>query len=51
MNISANLRRLRQKLDMTQETLAAAVCVSPQAVSKWERGEGLPDITLVPSIA
>jgi transcriptional regulator with XRE-family HTH domain len=51
MNISANLRRLRQKLDMTQETLAATIGVSPQAVSKWERGEGLPDITLVPSIA
>ncbi|MDR1328521.1 MAG: helix-turn-helix domain-containing protein [Oscillospiraceae bacterium] len=51
MNISANLRRLRQKLDMTQEALAATICVSPQAVSKWERGEGLPDITLVPSIA
>lgn len=51
MNISVNLKRLRRERDLTQEKLAAIIGVVPQAVSKWERGEGLPDITLVPSIA
>lgn len=51
MYISENLRRLRRRLDMTQEKLAEAIGIVPQAVSKWERGEGLPDITLIPSIA
>ena len=36
---------------MTQEKLAAEVHVSYQAVSKWERGESLPDVTLVARIA
>jgi transcriptional regulator with XRE-family HTH domain len=51
MNISANLKRLRRERELTQEKLAEILGVVPQAVSKWERGEGLPDITLVPSIA
>ncbi|MDR0916819.1 MAG: helix-turn-helix domain-containing protein [Oscillospiraceae bacterium] len=51
MNIGTNLRRLRRERDMTQEDLAGALGVSFQAVSKWERGEGYPDITLLPSIA
>lgn len=51
MNISANLKRLRREGELTQEKLAEILGVVPQAVSKWERGEGLPDITLVPAIA
>jgi class 3 adenylate cyclase len=30
--------------------VAAALQVSPQAVSKWERGENAPDISLLPSL-
>ena len=37
------LRNHRKKMNMTQEDVAAAVGVSPQAVSKWENGECLPD--------
>ena len=45
------LREYRLKKDMTQEALAKAVGISPQSVSKWERSDGYPDITLLPKIA
>ena len=41
---------LRREKGCTQEELARAVCVSPQAVSKWENG-GVPDTELLPAIA
>ena len=37
----ALLRRLRLEANMTQRELAEALCVSPQAVSKWETGGSL----------
>ena len=45
------LRTLRQKKNVTQETLAGHLGITPQSVGKWERGEGFPDITLLPKIA
>ena len=51
LNISGAIRRLRQERNVTQEELANAVGVTAQAVSKWERNEGYPDITLLPEIA
>ena len=38
------LYELRTKKNMTQDELASKVGVSRQAISKWERGEGLPDL-------
>ena len=38
MDISKNIISLRKKKGVTQEQLATAVNVSPQAVSKWETG-------------
>ena len=37
------LRNHRKKLGMTQEEVAEKVGVSPQAISKWEAGDCLPD--------
>ena len=50
LKISEVILRERKRLNLTQEELAQALYVSPQAVSNWERG-GYPDITLLPSIA
>ena len=47
----AVIRRLREKKNMTQEELAGKVFVSSKAVSKWETGQGFPDISLIEPLA
>lgn len=49
--IAENLKKLRKQKNMTQEEAAAMLNVSPQSVSKWERGDTFPDITLLPALA
>lgn len=49
--IGENIKRLRRQKDITQETLAERMHVSAAAVSKWERGETLPDISMVIPLA
>ncbi len=49
--LAENLKRLRADSRKRQEDLARHIGISAQSVSKWERGEGLPDITLLPEIA
>ncbi len=51
MDISKNIIALRKKKGVTQEQLATAVNISPQAVSKWETGVSLPDVQTLPLIA
>ncbi|MBQ7337016.1 MAG: helix-turn-helix domain-containing protein [Clostridia bacterium] len=46
-----NLKKYRISKNLTQEELAAYLNVTPQSVSKWERGECYPDITLLPALA
>lgn len=51
MSIGNTIKTLRRGADMTQEALAAHLCVSPQAVSRWERDDALPDITQLAPLA
>ena len=51
LQIGRNIKALRTKRGITQETLAVRLGVAPQSVSKWERGEGYPDITFLIPLA
>lgn len=42
---------LRIKKALTQKQLAAQINVSDKAVSKWERGDGCPDVGILPKLA
>ena len=50
-NMGKQIRAGRQRSALTQERLAETLGVTPQAVSKWERGESLPDIALPPELS
>lgn len=45
------IRELRTERNITQEELAELISVTPQAVSKWEREVGYPDITQIVPLA
>ena len=45
------IKRLREEKNMTQEELAEKIFVTGKAVSKWETGRGLPDISLLQPLA
>ncbi len=49
--LGESIKRLRREQNLTQETLAEILGVTFQSVSKWERGESYPDITMLPEIA
>ena len=49
--IGAKIREYRQKKGLTQDALAAELHVSSQAVSKWENGQTMPDISLLMPIS
>ena len=49
--LSGNLKRYRILKNLTQEDVAEYLGVTPQSVSKWERGECYPDITFLPALA
>ena len=49
--IGQKIKKLRSDRNITQETLANHLNVTPQAVSKWEQGLAFPDITLLIPIA
>ena len=47
----AVIKRLREDKNMTQAELAAKLDVSPKTISKWETAKGLPDISLLDTLA
>ena len=49
--IAKNITALRQNHKMTQIELAEKLNYSDKAVSKWERGESVPDISVLKQIA
>lgn len=48
--VSKLIKESRKKLNLTQEKFAQKYNVTPQAVSKWENGKNLPDITTLKEI-
>ena len=51
MDMGKEIRRLRNDRGLTQEGLAAALNVTAQTVSKWECGNTMPDVQMLPEIA
>ena len=51
MNFSEILIQRRKQLGLSQESLAEKIQVSRQAVSKWETGEAMPDMTKLMALA
>lgn len=49
--VSSIIRTLRQEHRMTQRELADKMNLSDKTISKWERGLGLPDISLIPELS
>jgi len=49
--LSGNIARLRRERGLTQEELAASLGITYQAVSKWETGQTMPDLALLPKLA
>lgn len=49
--IAKNITALRQQAKLTQIELAERLNYSDKAVSKWERAESIPDITVLKTIA
>lgn len=46
-NFGEKILRCRQNASLTQEELALRIGVTPQAISRWERNQSMPDILLL----
>jgi len=51
MSFGERIKALRLENRLTQEKLAELLSISPQAVSRWETGIAMPDISLLPPLA
>ena len=48
--LGSRISECRQNKNMTQEEMARRLAVTPQALSKWERGQSYPDIAILADI-
>lgn len=51
IKLGEKIKALRKQKNLSQEVFANYLGVSFQAVSKWENGNTLPDVTMIPAIA
>lgn len=51
ISLGNNIKISRKKLGLTQEELALQIGVTSQAVSRWESGAGMPDVSMIVPLA
>lgn len=51
MTFGQKLKEIRKRFGLSQEQLASTISVSRQAITKWERDDGLPDISNLQNIS
>jgi transcriptional regulator with XRE-family HTH domain len=51
IRVGRYILRLRKELGLTQKRLADTLRISDKTVSKWERGLGCPDVSILPDLA
>ena len=51
IKLGEKIKSLRKQKNISQEIFANYLGVSFQAVSKWENGNTMPDVTMIPAIA
>ena len=51
IHLGEKIKSLRKQKNISQEVLAGYLGVSFQAISKWETGTTMPDVTMIPAIA
>lgn len=44
MTLADKLKEARKNAGLSQVELAEKLCVSKQAITKWESGKGIPDV-------
>ena len=49
--LKEKLKEKREEAELTQNDVAEQLHVSPQSISKWERGEALPSVEFLPKLA
>lgn len=49
--LNERLKEKREEAELTQNEVAEELHVSPQSISKWERGEALPSVEFLPKLA
>ena len=51
LTVGEKIALLRKEKNITQTEMAEYLCLAPQTVSRWEVGNGAPEISLLPKIA